>query len=253
MNAVSGCDLTGLGVLVTRPAHQAESLCRLIAENGGRPLAFPAMEILPPTDPEAAQTLLSRHWDLAIYISPNAVRFAPELTGDFPKASLAAAVGKGSAGAMRAAGVPVELVPERFDSEGLLTLPELNHVAGRRILIIRGEGGRGLLGDTLTQRGAAVSYAEVYRRAIPQTDPRPLLARWKEDVQVVITTSSDVLKNLATLLGDDGAARLSETPLLVISERMVPVAERLKIKRIIRADGADDASLVKALCRWSAG
>ena len=69
-------DLSGLGVLVTRPAHQSAGLCRLIEQCGGRALAFPAMEIRPPGDPKTAKQLLDRSWDLLVYISPNAVRFA---------------------------------------------------------------------------------------------------------------------------------------------------------------------------------
>ena len=244
------CDLAGLGVLVTRPAHQSEGLCRLIEQCGGRPLPFPALEIYPPEDPSEPRRLLGLAWDLVIYISPNAVRFAPSLspTRKFPVASRVAVVGRGSARALEAAGVQPDLVPERFDSEGLLALPELTEVAGWRILIVRGEGGRPLLGDTLTERGAEVRYAEVYRRVRPTTDAAPLLARWGRDVQVVTATSAEVLENLAAMLGDRGRGLLRATPLVVVSSRMEQAAVRLGIEQVRRSTGAADTALVESLC-----
>ena len=248
--AQTPCDLAGLGVLVTRPALQSAGLCRLIEHCGGRPLAFPALEIRPPEEPGEARRLLEREWDLVIFISPNAVRFALSLsaTGRPPGAAQVAAVGRGSARALAAAGVQPDLVPERYDSEGLLALPELARVAGRRILIVRGEGGRALLGDTLERRGAEVHYAEVYRRLRPSVDAAPLVARWGRDVQVVTATSVEVLENLALMLGEEGRGLLCATPLVVISERMQQAAARLGIARVLRAEGAGDEALLDALC-----
>jgi uroporphyrinogen-III synthase len=249
------CDLAGLGVLVTRPAHQATGLCRRIDACGGRPLVVPAMEILPPSDPAPARALLGRKWDIAIYISANAAQFAAALAvdGTLPPARHTAAVGRATARILDQLGICPDLVPVRFDSEGLLALPELNRVAGADILIVRGEGGRPLLGDTLGERGARVHYAEVYRRALPQWDPQPLLARWERDVQAVTATSPEVVDNLLTVLGALGRQRLCDTPLVVISERMAQTARALGVQRVERAAGADDESLVQALCAIGAG
>ena len=57
---------------------------------------------------------------------------------------------------------------EPYNSETLLQAPALQQVAGKRVLILRGQHGRNLLGDELTRRGAEVEYAEVYRRAVPR-------------------------------------------------------------------------------------
>ncbi len=248
--APAPCDLAGLGVLVTRPAHQSAGLCRRIERCGGRPLAVPTLEILPPEEPGEARLLLERDWDLMVFISPNAVRFALSLsaTGKPPAAAQVAVVGRGSARALAAAGVQPDLVPDRYDSEGLLALPELSQVAGQRILIVRGEGGRALLGDTLERRGAEVRYAEVYRRVRPAVDAAPLLVRWGRDVQVVTATSVEVLENLALMLGREGRGLLCATPLVVISERMQQAAVRLGIARVLQAAGAGDEALLDALC-----
>jgi uroporphyrinogen-III synthase len=56
-----------------------------------------------------------------------------------------------------------------FDSESVLALPAFQApaVAGRRVLILRGDGGRDLLGDTLRARGAEVEYLTCYHRNGP--------------------------------------------------------------------------------------
>jgi uroporphyrinogen-III synthase len=246
------CNLQGRGILVTRAAHQASGLVALIDSHGGRAIRFPALEILAARDSIGATAQLRLPWDLMVFISPNAVRHATKLlAGAAPDTRHLAAVGEATAGALREVGLPPDLVPpDRQDSEGLLALPELQSMEGSRVLIVRGEGGRPLLGDSLRARGAKVGYAEVYRRMRPTGDPIPLLQSWRDEVDIVTTTSNEVLTNLVTMLGETGGELLRKTPLLVISERMASRAAELGFRRIIKSDGADDATVMQALCDW---
>jgi uroporphyrinogen-III synthase len=245
------CYLKGKGVLVTRAVHQARGLCRLIESQGGRPVCFPALKIGPGSESAAALELLQQAWDLVIFISPNAVRFAANLlVGVELRWGQIAAVGEATAKALGSAGISPDLIPAgRYDTEGLLALPELQQMGQRQVLIVRGEGGRPLLGDTLQARGAKVGYAEIYRRLRPDADPALLLAHWS-DVDIVTATSAELLDNLVAMIGEKGWPLLRETPLLVISERMVKRAKALGFKQVLRAVGADDASMLAALCEW---
>jgi len=246
------CDLAGRGVLVTRPKDQATALCRLIEEAGGRPNPFPTIDIEPVADLEAARRQLAAPADLLFFASRNAVDYALPL---FPGACLPAgprlaAIGKATAEALATAGRAPDLVPAgRFDSETLLTLPELQDLRGQRVLIVRGEGGRPLLGETLRARGAEVRFAEVYRRALPEVDPARLVADWATQVQLVTATSGEILDNLLQLLGEAGRAPLLATPLAVVSERTRQEALRLGFVRVELAERAEDTALVAALCR----
>lgn len=250
------CDLTGVGVLVTRPAAQAHGLCALLRDAGAHPIAFPTVEILPGANPQQARTRLCDTWDLMIFVSRNAVERARSLVSqpDWPNTRHLAAVGRATAQALAAAGRTPDLIPaERYDSEALLALPELSRMAGERVLIVRGEGGRALLGDELARRGADVSYAEVYRRILPATaDTSGLLSRWQSEVQVVTATSDEILANLAKLLGEPGRRRLLDTPLAVISERTAASARALGFERVQVATRADDRALVEAICTLAA-
>lgn len=248
----SPCDLGGRGVLVTRPAGQAAGLCRLIEQAGGRAIAFPTIEILPPADPGPPRSLLSQAWDLLIFVSRNAVDHALTLLpgGRLPEGSRLAAVGAATADALAAAGRAPDLVPHaRFDSESLLGLPQLQDLSGERVLIVRGAGGRPLLGDTLTARGAEVAYAEVYRRVLPKADAADLVARWSTDVKLVTATSGEVLDNLIALVGADGRGPLLATPLVVVSERTAEAARTLGFTGLEVAERADDEAVLAAICR----
>lgn len=252
--------LDGAAILVTRPEGQADGLCRLIEQAGGEAVRFPALAIRPPRDTEAVDHALMdlRDYDLAIFISPNAVRFALLLAqahGGLPAGPVLAAVGRGTAAALRAQGYRDVLCPAaRFDSEGLLALPELQEVRGRRVMIFRGEGGRERLAQGLRERGAEVDHAEVYRRVRPDTDPGPLWQRLEQGrLDLLTATSVDGLQNLLELAGERGRVALLGLPLIVVSERMAEAARELGFLRPpVVAAGAGDEALMEAIGkgRW---
>jgi uroporphyrinogen-III synthase len=245
------CPLAGRGVLVTRPAGQAEGLCRLIEAAGGRPVHFPTIEIQPPADPATAAARLAEPWDIIVFISRNAVEGALALAGDALLASRAqlAAVGRATAAAMRDAGLPSSLVAAAgFDSEALLALPALQQVGGRRVLIVRGEGGRALLGETLAERGAEVGYAEVYHRAAPAVDAAAQLPAWQRSLGFVTATSDEVLDNLLALVPSAAHAWLKGLPLVVLSARNAETARGLGFARVAASPQPGDDGMLAALC-----
>jgi uroporphyrinogen-III synthase len=222
----------------------------MVEGHGGRAIRLPAIEILACRNPQQVRQLFASEWDWIIFVSPNAVAYGLKLLAGqrIPQAGIGA-VGASTAWQLKQAGISVDLIPDQgYDSEGLLSLPELNQVAEQKILIVRGDGGRALLGDTLRTRGAKVRYAEVYRRVKPNPRVEPLIADWDEQIQLVTATSREILQNLVEILGDCGWPKLAQTPLVVVSERMEQQAQQMGFRRIIRAAGADDRSLMKAIC-----
>ncbi len=100
--------MRGIRVLVTRPPEQAQSLCELIAAKGGHPLHIPVLEILPPRDVAPALALIARlaQFDMAIFISSNAVRQAHQLVaahGAWPRGMRFAVIGRSSASLLNTA------------------------------------------------------------------------------------------------------------------------------------------------------
>ena len=239
--------LEGRGIVVTRPAAHAQGLASLIEQAGGRALVFPAIEIqdLPRRPPPLEGV------DLAIFVSPTAVDRAYRLVQAWPPGLRHAAIGRGTVRELERRGVGGVLAPERgADSEALLALQPMQDVAGKRIAIFRGEGGRELLGDTLAARGAHVEYVECYRRVLPQADGAALLAAWTQGaVDAVTVSSSEGLENLLTLLGDAGRQQLLATPLFVPHERVAEQARARGAREVIVA-GPGDAEMSARLVAY---
>jgi uroporphyrinogen-III synthase len=128
-------------------------------------------------------------------------------------------------------------------------MPDMQTVAGLRIIIFRGEGGRDLLKDTLQQRGARVDYAEVYRRVRPVAEPAALVRDWARGaIDAAVVTSNESLENLMALLGADGQRYLLATPLIVVSRRTQDLARKLGFRQSPRlAEAASDEAIVQAL------
>lgn len=245
--------LNGKNIVVTRPAHQARELAAMIDAAGGVAILFPVLEIREVEDPQPVLAIIARldEFDLAVFVSPNAVEKAMSLITArraLPPRLQCAAVGPGSVRELARFGVTNAIAPpRRFDSEGLLELAELQHVRGKRVVIFRGDGGRELLGDTLKARGASVEYAECYRRGKPELDATPLLEAWARNaLDAVTVTSSEGLRNLCEMIGAPGRQRLRETPLFVPHPRIAEVARELGLTRVIVTEPADEG-LMKAL------
>ena len=250
--------LAGVHVLVTRPAQQADALCGLIEAAGGRALRFPVLEILDPLDSGPLLRVIERldEFDVAVFISPNAVNKAMNLITArraLPAHLKLAAIGARSARELERYGRPADIYPKhRFDSEALLDMEAMQEVAGKRIVIFRGDGGRELLGDTLRARGARVEYAEAYRRGAPAADVGALLRHWaRGEVDVITVTSNEGLRNLFDMVGKLGQQWLRKTPLVVVSERMVQLAGELGFKHPpVVTEQAGDEALLEALKAW---
>ena len=251
--------LHGLGILITRPAHQAHALAELVEGFGGKPIRFPTIEItLSANDDTLGKSLAQlAKGAIAIFVSANAVdaTFAylqarqKRFSVDVP----VLCVGGASAKALMKAGVENPIWPqERFDSEALLDLPELNDVRGKRIFIFRGDSGRALLGSTLTERGAQVEYVECYKRSRPRSDSGWLLQCWQRgEIHVVCVTSADGLRNLYDMVGEAGRAKLVATPTVVTSQRIANVCRELGfLAQPMIADTSSDEAIVAAIRAW---
>ncbi|WP_255556639.1 fused uroporphyrinogen-III synthase HemD/membrane protein HemX [Methylococcus sp. Mc7] len=245
--------LSGLRVLVTRPKDQAEPLCKLVEAAGGSAVRFPLLDIEPSARAAEAAALLRQvsDWDWWIFVSANAVNQARVLGALPPDGARPriAAIGKATADALVETGITVDLIPEsQANSEGLLNMPEMRDVADRRILIVRGEGGRETLKERLVERGALVQYAELYRRVPVYTGTEPLVDGLRTaGLDILTATSGEAIEHLYSLVPPEDRPRLIETPLVVISERLKNQAGSLGFRHVSVADTASDAAVLQAL------
>ena len=173
---------------------------------------------------EKIQHLDSVDW--AIFISSNAVQNSlPRLIqqlGHIPPNLKFAAIGPKTAADLAEFGVQNTLTPQdRFDSEALLALPEMQAIKNQKVMIFRGIGGREVLAETLKQRGATVDFAESYQRVNPQKDLtvlETLLA--KKQLDAIVVTSSEAIE----FKGEEGF----NEPAALRPRAVVPLIDILK-------------------------
>ncbi len=244
-------------ILVTRPVHQAEALCRLIEQQGWQAIRFPVIEI------KAKQLSVQEYihikhieqYQYVFFVSANAVNFVlPLFNGKIAvlQKKSCVAVGKATLKALAHCGINCALMPAKgFNSESILAMPELQILTGQSCLIVRGEGGRELLAQTLRERGAEVNYLQVYIRVMPCHDnsevERYLL---NKSLAAIVIYSGDALHNLMHMLAKQKIIKnLLNVQLVVISHRVQAIAKNIGFTKIRVADQASDSAMINALLK----
>jgi uroporphyrinogen-III synthase len=221
-------------IIVTRPSPSGEALCHALESAGFSAYHFPVLAFAPPNDPIQ---IPATHFDWLIFTSKQAVLSLKQ----WPSYSKIAAIGEATAAALNA---PVDVIPKEWSSEGLLALPEFQHIKNKNIAIITGDGGRTLLADELFSRGAKVSIIATYKRIIPNTDSATLQDLLKKNqISAFICTSGESLQNLLQLVPQN----IFAIPLIIVSQRLQCIAKDLGFKQIILAENASHESLVAAV------
>jgi uroporphyrinogen III methyltransferase/synthase len=189
--------LAGVTVAVTRARAQASSLAAALHALGADVIEAPAIRIVARADELPA---LER-FDLICLTSANGVELLferLEARGEDARAlagTLVAAIGPGTARALRARGVIADIVPERFVAEGLIEA--LTGVDFSNVLIARAAGARDVLPDALRERGASVEIVSLYETVVEPLDPAVLPAIAEADY-LTFTSSSTVRNFLAS-------------------------------------------------------
>ena len=235
--------LDGLKVLVTRPQHQATSLCESVVNEGGEAIVFPTIDIIPIEVSVSARLELDKQ-NIIIFVSRNAVElFGAALQARLASDVLAVAIGASTAQVMEERGFQPVIWPDApAGSESVLALPELQDVKDKDILIVRGQEGRELLADTLIERGAITNYLEVYQRVLPMPTQQQLTHALL--AECIIISSVNSLTNLCQLIGEEN---IKNKHLIVVSERIKQYAIGQGFEYINVAEGASDAALMQQI------
>ena len=243
--------LAGVGVAITRPSDQAKKLTSLIEAAGGHVILFPLIEIVGLDDYSQFEREIAQiaDYDWIIFISSNAVQHGMPrlLKRPIPSHLRFAAIGPVTAKELNDFGVQNVLIPQgRFDSESLLSLAELQEMQGKKVMIVRGIGGREVLAETLKSRGADVKFAECYQRINPQNNIETLDQAWlNQQLHAIVVTSSEAMRHLLDLAKD--ATWLKQVTLCVNHARIAeqPMAMGLSV-HIAEAPG--DEAMLKQIC-----
>jgi uroporphyrinogen III methyltransferase/synthase len=183
--------LAGLTIAVTRARAQASGLAARLRALGATVVEAPAIRIASIDGPAPE---LERY-DLVCLTSPNGVHllFARLAGAGRDARALAglrvAAIGPGTAAALREHGVIADIVPEHFVAEGLVDA--LAEVPVARALIARAAEARDVLPEALRSRGAEVDVLTLYETVAEPLSESELAGARAADY-VTFTSSSTV-------------------------------------------------------------
>ncbi|UDM51207.1 fused uroporphyrinogen-III synthase HemD/membrane protein HemX [Cupriavidus sp. MP-37] len=277
-------------VVVTRPAGQSRQLTEALQGAGLDVLSFPLLAIGPAADDAPLRAALARldTFALVVFVSPNAIAFALDALAGvqgtaaarWPAQVAVAVVGPASVAALAERGISApayrviapaganapghdDTMPDaealRFDSEALWAQLDPAALAGKPVLIIRGNGGRDWLGDRLREAGAQVEAVEAYQRTLPE----PGAMQWQAvrdhlrpgaAPHAWLLTSSEAVRNLDVLarqhLSPQEDASLRQVQCIAPHARIAEQALALGFAHIQRA-APGDAGLLAACLQWA--
>jgi uroporphyrinogen III methyltransferase/synthase len=262
-------------VVVTRPLGQSESLLSQLTAAGFDVYEFPLIDIGPVADAAPLRAALDElyapephRYALVVFVSPNAIDHAYRaLASAWPANVPIGVVGPGSVAALARQGVsppaytvispPATSENARYDSEALYAAIEQHFGADglkdKRVLIVRGDGGREWLADRLSEAGAKVEKVAAYQRIVPE----PSMRKWERVHELLagiphawLLTSSEGVRNLDELarehLTADETLRLKRAALVTPHPRIAEAARQAGFDRIT-VSGAGDERIVQGL------
>jgi len=250
--------LSGLRVVVCRPAEQAGPLVRGLEAAGAEVVSAPVIRIVDPADAGAAlraamSSLAAGDW--LVVTSPNgAARASAQLPKGLPAGVQAAAIGPGTARRAAEAGLRVDLVPQRSIAEGLLGEVPAPHPqeTGRRraspgrVVLASAETARSALPEGLRAAGWEVADIPAYRTvgAILNLEQRCKVAQ----ADAVVFTSSSTVTRLVEQVGPESV------PAMVASIGPVTTATAARHGLVVTVEAAEHTidGVIAALCRHAA-
>lgn len=213
--------LFGRTVLVTRPKDQAAEFSQRLQALGAQVIELPLIEIRPAPDQaalELAATSASR-FDWVVFTSANAVDAFMGALANLGQDARAignarlCAVGPATAASLARYHLHVDLVPAIFHAEGTFAALEAEGpLAGRRVLLPRGDIARDVLADRLRGAGAevteVVAYRTVARQALRDDDPDVFRMLLDGALDCVTFTSGSAVRAFMALFETDAALDL---------------------------------------------
>jgi uroporphyrinogen-III synthase len=250
-----------INVWVTRPTGPGELLTGKLGALGFSSVSEPLIELSPvlKLDPLQCQHLINLdNYQHIIFVSTNAVCWGMESIEKYwtqmPEGLSWHAIGAATSRALHQYGVDVLAGHSAMNSEELLGSDSLQQVSGAKVLIVKGVGGRTLIGECLYERGAMVDTLEVYRRLKPQLEPVTISNIYsKLGVNVTLISSGEGLVNLLSLLERKVLKQVLTLPIIVPGERVARQARGAGFSNVLVAKNATDQSMIDKLCVWAGG
>lgn len=250
----ASASLAGATLVITRPAGTSAAFAAQARRLGADTVIVPGLSLRAAPDAANTRAALSaaRGAWMWIFTSPAAVRFAFHSVPDLDIAAPAKAicVGPGTARALAHRGVHAVIPHASMDSAGLLALPELVDVRGRRVVLVCAPNGRDMISVELQRRGAAVDVIHVYQRVAPRLTRHHFKALENAcEPLIALLSSGTALAHLVALLPPPLLQRLCGQTLIVSSARLAALARQSGFENIVEAASAMSDDLLDAAAK----
>jgi uroporphyrinogen III methyltransferase/synthase len=250
--------LFGRGVVITRPEEQAGELAALLWAQGARVIQFPTIRIEPPSTWVALDGAIERieTFDWLIFTSANGVRFFFQrlraLGRDVRdlKGVRLCTIGPATADALGRLGLPVDLLPEDFVSEGVVAAFAGRDIRGKRILLPRAEKARDIIPAGLKNMGAFVETVMAYRTVNSGRSRAELETLYEAGkIDVITLTSPSTVLNLIEIMGREHPL-FGRVKIACIGPVTAAAARKAGLSIDILQDRYTMPDLVEALVRY---
>ena len=248
-------------MLVTRAREQASALAEELRALGAEVIEIPAIEIRPPSSYVALDTAIHaiEDYDWLILTSVNGVkalfsRLAVLGSGIEKLLHLnIAAIGPATSAAIEQEGLPVDVVPEDYVAESVVTSLR-DSVRGKRVLLVRAKVARDVIPKQLTEAGATVDVIEAYETVVPEESRnrlREVLGNPAQRPTTVTFTSSSTARNFMELLGNENTELLNGVTLASIGPVTTATLEEIGLRADVEADEYTIPGLARAISERS--
>lgn len=255
-------------VLACRPEHQNKAWCDALAKSGFTPIALPLLAIYPVCEGAGKRAIQTQILDIdayspVIFVSQNAVSFFFDWLDQFwpelPAAWVLVGIGAATRDLLQekveafggASSVRVEGGENAMNSHDVLGLPLLRDVAHKKILICRGQGGKPLIGETLSSRGAQVSYCELYQRVLPEQAADSLATTHFFKRDALVFFSGETVQNFVAAYEQKSVIKRDVSPydlrVVVPGERVYTLAQSLGFNCVYQSANATQSSMLATL------
>ena len=250
-------NLCGLRVLVPRPRPRGEQTADYLERLGAEVEYVPTLEIrcVADFDGESKSLLHQGKADLVVFVSVNAVQCLGAVAKGFGNLlgphTMVAAMGSATAAACVERGIDVSFTPkESVDSEGLIRALNGGDWSGRKVVIVRGRGGREKLREHLEGQGARVDYLEVYDRVPVAAPSDDQIDQWCDaGFDAMVISSVAVLDSVLTYFGQRAERLLGRCHLVCPSDRVGNSCRNLGFNHVLVAEGPGDDDIARALAQ----
>ncbi|NOU73388.1 uroporphyrinogen-III C-methyltransferase [Paenibacillus sp. LMG 31458] len=257
--------LFGRRVLVTRARSQASELVDLIDDMGGEAVEFPVIRLQPPSRPEAIQALdlaldKLHEFDWVLLTSVNGVEYffrrLREKGIDVRKMGKAriAAVGPKTAEALAERGIIADVLPAKYQGEGILEAIQADLKAGQKVLLPTADLARDYMPAKLKDLGLEVTEVDVYENVLTTEDGDEIIHLLQnQSIHIITFTSSSTVTNLLEALRQLGVEEplslLQGVEIACIGPKTAETASQCGLPVTYMAEEATVASLVLSIAK----